>query len=72
MEGSLGDYSPNRDFGLLFEKPVSKSAIVHDPALVIWWAFIIWLLVVAFKEPKPTNSKWPTTGTTEVFARRFS
>jgi predicted permease len=41
---------------LLFEKPVSKPAIVPDIALVIWWAFIIWLLVTGFREPRPTDS----------------
>lgn len=42
---------------LLFVKPVSRPAILRDLALVIWWAFIIWLLVTGFREPKPTDSK---------------
>jgi len=42
---------------LLFVKPVSTAAILRDLALIIWWAFIIWLLVTGFKEPEPTDSK---------------
>jgi len=42
---------------LLFVKPVSTAAILRDLALVIWWAFIIWLLVTGFRESKPTDSK---------------
>jgi hypothetical protein len=42
---------------LLFVKPVSKTTILRDLALVIWWAFILWLLVTGFKEPKPPDPK---------------
>ena len=37
----------------LFVKPATGNAIVRDVVLVIWWAFVIWLLVTGFKEPKP-------------------
>jgi hypothetical protein len=36
----------------LFVKPATGNAIVCDLVLVIWWAFVIWLLVTGFKEPK--------------------
>jgi hypothetical protein len=39
----------------LFVKPATGTAIVRDLALVIWWAFVFWLLVTGFKEPKPTK-----------------
>ena len=39
----------------LFVKPATGNAIVRDLFLVIWWAFVIWLLVTGFKEPKPTK-----------------
>jgi len=39
----------------LFVKPTTGNAMVRDLALVIWWAFVIWLLVTGFKEPKPTK-----------------
>jgi hypothetical protein len=39
----------------LFVKPATGNAIVRDLVLVIWWAFVIWLLVTGFKEPKPTK-----------------
>jgi hypothetical protein len=42
---------------LLFVKPISTAAILRDLALAIWWAFIIWLLVTGFREPKPPVSK---------------
>jgi hypothetical protein len=41
----------------LFVKPVSKPALLRDLVLLIWWAFIIWLLVTGFRESKPTDSK---------------
>jgi len=42
---------------LLFVRPVTKAAVLRDLLLVIWWAFIAWLLVTGMKESKPTNSK---------------
>ena len=39
----------------LFVKPATGTAIVRDLLLVIWWAFVIWLLVTGFREPKPTK-----------------
>ena len=39
----------------LFVKPATGNAIVRDVVLVIWWAFVIWLLVTGFREPKPTK-----------------
>ena len=39
----------------LFVKPATGNAVVRDLALLIWWAFVIWLLVTGFKEPKPTK-----------------
>jgi hypothetical protein len=41
----------------LFVKPTTGWAIVRDLVLVIWWAFVIWLLVTGLKESKPTNPK---------------
>jgi hypothetical protein len=41
----------------LFVRPVSKGAILCDLLLVIWWAFVLWLLVTGIKESKPTDSK---------------
>jgi hypothetical protein len=41
----------------LFVKPASGGAVIRDLVLVAWWAFVIWLLVTGFKEPKPTDSK---------------
>ena len=41
----------------LFVKPATGNAIVRDLLVVIWWAFVIWLLVTGFKEPKPTDPK---------------
>lgn len=41
----------------LFVKPVTKAAVLRDLLLVIWWAFILWLLVTGMKEPRPTDSK---------------
>lgn len=41
----------------LFVKPATGGAIIRDLGLVIWWAFVIWLLVTGLKEPKPTDSK---------------
>lgn len=41
----------------LFVKPVSKAAVLRDLLLVIWWAFILWLLVTGMKESRPTDSK---------------
>jgi hypothetical protein len=41
----------------LFVKPVSKPTLLRDLVLLLWWAFIIWLLVTGFRESKPTDSK---------------
>jgi hypothetical protein len=41
---------------LLFVK-INTAAILRDLALVIWWAFIIWLLVTGFRERKPPVTK---------------
>jgi hypothetical protein len=41
----------------LFVKPTTGWAIVRDLGLLIWWAFIFWLLVTGLKQPKPTGSK---------------
>ena len=42
---------------LLFVKPVTKAAVLRDLLLVIWWAFIFWLLVTGRKESKRMDSK---------------
>lgn len=42
---------------LLFVKPVTKEAVLRDLLLLIWWAFIFWLLVTGTKESKPAGSK---------------
>ncbi len=41
----------------LFVKPITKTAVVRDLLLVIWWAFILWLLITGKKESRPTDSK---------------
>ena len=41
----------------LFVKPTTGWAIIRDLMLLIWWAFVLWLLVTGLKEPKPTDSK---------------
>jgi ABC-type uncharacterized transport system permease subunit len=41
----------------LFVRPVTKAAALRDLLLVIWWAFILWLLVTGRKESRPTDSK---------------
>ncbi len=40
----------------LFVKPVTKGAILRDLMLVIWWAFVLWLIRSGLKQ-SPTNSK---------------
>jgi hypothetical protein len=41
----------------LFVKPVTKAAAVRDLLLVIWWAFIAWLLITGRNESRSTDSK---------------
>ena len=41
----------------LFVRPITKTAVVRDLLLVIWWAFILWLLITGKKESRPTDSK---------------
>lgn len=41
----------------LFVKPVTKEAVLRDALLVIWWAFIFWLLITGKRESKPTDSQ---------------
>jgi hypothetical protein len=41
----------------LFVKPTTGWAVIRDLMLLIWWAFIFWLLVTGLTEAKPTNSK---------------
>ena len=43
--------------GCLFVRPVTNSAVLRDLMLVIWGAFILWLVVTGMKESKPTDSK---------------
>jgi hypothetical protein len=40
-----------------FVKPVNKAAVLRDLLLLIWWAFILWLLVTGLNKPRPTDSK---------------
>jgi hypothetical protein len=42
---------------LLFVKPVTKAAVLRDLLLVIWWAFIFWLLITGKKESRGAASK---------------
>jgi hypothetical protein len=42
---------------LLFVKPTTEGAIVRDLVLVIWWAFVLWLLVSGIKASKQTNQR---------------
>ena len=42
---------------LLFVKPGTKAAVLRDLLLLIWWAFIFWLLVTGKKESRRTDSK---------------
>jgi hypothetical protein len=39
----------------LFVKPLGKTAILRDLLLVVWWAFVLWLLITGMKESKPPN-----------------
>ena len=41
----------------LFVRPVTKAAVLGDLLLVIWWAFVLWLLVTGMKESRPTDLK---------------
>ena len=41
---------------LLFVRPANEAAVIRDLLLVIWWAFIFWLLITGMKESKPTDS----------------
>jgi len=41
----------------LFVRPITKTAVVRDLLLVIWWAFILWLLITGKKELRATDSK---------------
>ena len=41
----------------LFVRPVTKAAVLRDVLLVIWWAFIAWLLITGKKESTPSDSK---------------
>jgi uncharacterized membrane protein len=41
----------------LFVRPISKAAALRDLLLVIWWAFILWLLITGMKGSRPTDSK---------------
>jgi hypothetical protein len=41
----------------LFVKPTTERAILRDLVLVIWWAFVLWLLVSGLKATIPTKSK---------------
>jgi hypothetical protein len=41
----------------LFVKPATPRDIGYDLVLVIWWAFVIWLLRAGFMESKQENSK---------------
>jgi hypothetical protein len=40
----------------LFVRPVTIAAVLRDFLLVIWWAFIVWLLVTGMKESESTDS----------------
>jgi cobalamin biosynthesis protein CobD/CbiB len=40
---------------LLFVRPVTKAAVLRDLLLVIWWAFILWLLVTGRRESPPDS-----------------
>jgi hypothetical protein len=41
----------------LFVNPVTERAVLRDLVLVIWWAFILWLILAGIKASKSTNSK---------------
>jgi hypothetical protein len=41
----------------LFVKPATEGAILRDLLVVIWWAFVLWLLVSGLKGSQRTNSK---------------
>jgi hypothetical protein len=41
----------------LFVKPITEGAILRDFVVVIWWAFVLWLIVSGLKATIPTNSK---------------
>jgi hypothetical protein len=41
----------------LFVKPTTGWAIIRDLLLLIWWAFVLWLIRSGLKASNPTNSK---------------
>jgi len=41
----------------LFVMPVTERAILRDLALVMWWAFVLWLLVSGRRATIPKKSK---------------
>jgi hypothetical protein len=45
---------------LLLVKPVTKAAVLRDLLLVIWWAFILWLLVTGMKGRYANRSRIAT------------
>jgi hypothetical protein len=58
----------------LFVKPVSRAAILHDLALTIWWALIIWLLITGFQRIETDGLKvvrYPPRGPDCPHARRW-
>jgi hypothetical protein len=42
---------------VFFVKPVTEGAILRDLVLVIWLAFVLWLLISGLKASKATTSK---------------
>ena len=42
---------------LLFVEPLTEQTMLRDLVLVIWWAFVLWLIVSGIKASKPKKSK---------------
>jgi hypothetical protein len=41
----------------LFVKPTTVEGALRDLVLVIWWAFVLWLLRSGFRGSDPASSK---------------
>ena len=41
----------------LFVRPITIAAFLRDLLLMLWWAFILWLLITGMRESRRTGSK---------------
>jgi len=54
-----GDSASVPDPGVFVCKTCNQAAVLRDLLLVIWWAFILWLLVTGKKESSRSDSQSP-------------